>query len=166
LNVAALLERYPQVKPRIHEIVLMGGSIAHGYTVGSGATAEYNIADNAKAAQVVFESGVPILMAPLDVTARLQLEQPERDAIFARHTPLTDSLKALYILWAQPTPTMHDPMAVSLLTNSALCKTKRLRIKVENDGMTKAVAGAPNAVVAVETTPAKFISYYESLFTQ
>jgi inosine-uridine nucleoside N-ribohydrolase len=104
-------------------------------------------------------------MAPLDVTARLQLEQPARDAIFARHTPLTDSLKALYILWAQPTPTMHDPMAVSLLTNSVLCKTKRLRIEVENDGFTKAVNGAPNAVVAVETTPAKFISYYESLFT-
>jgi len=164
LNIAALLKRYPEEKSRIREIVLMGGSIARGYTEGSGPTAEYNIADDAKSARVVFESGIPIRMAPLDVTARLQLEQPERDAIFARHTPLTDSLKALYLLWAQPTPTLHDPMAISLLTNGTLCKTKRLRIEIESDGSTKAVQGAPNAVVAIETTPTKFIAYYESLF--
>jgi inosine-uridine nucleoside N-ribohydrolase len=164
-NIAALLKRYPEEKLRIHEIVLMGGSIAHGYETGSGPTAEYNIAADAASARVVFESGVPIHMAPLDVTARLQLEQTEREAIFARHTPLTESLHALYVLWAQPTPTLHDPMAVSLLTNSALCKTKRLRIQIEKDGSTKKAAGAPNAEVALKTTPAKFIAYYESFFT-
>ena len=163
-NIAGLLKHYPEEKSRIHEIVLMGGSIAHGYTVGSGPTPEYNIADNAAAAQVVFDSGVPIRMAPLDVTARLQLEQGDREKIFARHTPLTESLQALYLLWAQPTPTLHDPMAISLLTKPALCKSKRLRVKIENDGSTKAGAGAPNAVVALQTTPAKFIAYYDSLF--
>jgi inosine-uridine nucleoside N-ribohydrolase len=164
-NVAALLKRYPEEKARIHEIDLMGGSIAHGYTEGSGPTAEYNIAADAAAARVVFESGVPIRMAPLDVTARLQLEKADREAIFARHTPLTESLRALYLLWAQPTPTLHDPMAVSLLTNGPLCKTQRLRIEIENDGSTKKADGVPNAVVALETTPAKFIAYYESLLT-
>ncbi len=164
-NIAALLKRYPEEKLRIHEIVLMGGSIAHGYTEGSGPTAEYNIAADAASARVVFESGVPIRMAPLDVTARLQLAEAEREAIFARHTPLTEALHALYLLWAQPTPTLHDPMAVSTLTNHGLCKTKRLRIRIESDGLTKkADHGAANAVVALETKPARFIAYYESFF--
>ncbi len=169
-NIGELLQRYPDEKTRIHEIVLMGGSIARGYEVGSGPTAEYNIRADAAAARVVFESGVPILMAPLDVTARLQLEKPDREAIFARHTPLTESLHALYLLWTQekwawPSPTLHDPMAVGLLTNAKVATTKRLRIAITNDGWTKEEKGAPNAVVAVETTPAKFIAYYESLFT-
>ena len=47
------------------------GSVARGYTVGSGPTAEYNIAGDGTSARKVFSSGIPILMAPLDVTAAL-----------------------------------------------------------------------------------------------
>ena len=166
-NVAALLKRYPDEKKQIREIVLMGGSVARGYAPGSGPIAEYNIVSDAAAAQIVFTSGVPIRMAPLDVTARLQLDKAHRDAIFAHHTPLTDSLRALYVLWGQPTPTLHDPMAVSLLTNPALCQTKRMDIQIRSNGVTQPVSHGPaNAVVAVETTPGKFIDYYAGLFGQ
>lgn len=166
-NVAALLKRYPDEKSQIREIVLMGGSIARGYTPGSGPTAEYNIAADAASAQVVFTSGIPIRMAPLDVTARLQLDKAHRDAIFAHHTPLTDSLQALYVLWGQPTPTLHDPMAVSLLTDPALCQTKRMDIQISRNGLTRPVNHGPaDAVVAVETTPGNFLDYYAGLFGQ
>jgi inosine-uridine nucleoside N-ribohydrolase len=166
-NVADLLKRYPDEKKQIREIVLMGGSIARGYAPGSGPTAEYNIVSDAAAAQVVFTSGVPIRMAPLDVTARLQLDETHRDTIFAHHTPLTDSLRALYILWGQPTPTLHDPMAVSLLTNPGLCQTKRMDIQINANGLTEPVSHSPgDAVVAVETIPGKFIDYYDGLFGQ
>jgi inosine-uridine nucleoside N-ribohydrolase len=162
-NVAALLEKYPAEKPKIRRIVLMGGSVARGYYPNSGPTQEYNIAADAHASQIVFSSGVPILMAPLDVTARLQLEAPERARIFARHTPLTDALQALYGLWGQPTPTLHDPMAVGLFLDPALCTTRSLAIQVDDHGMTRAVAGQPaNAVVAVDNDPARFISFYLS----
>jgi len=166
-NVAELLKRYPEVKSRIREIVLMGGSIARGYDPDSGPTNEYNIAADAAAAQAVFASGIPIRMAPLDVTARLQLEDGPREAIFAHHTPLTESLRALYLLWGQPTPTLHDPMAVSLLTNPGLCQTKPMRIQIGSDGSTKpATEGLPNATVSVETQPGHFIAYYQSLFAR
>lgn len=164
-NVAELLKRYPEEKKQIREIVLMGGSIARGYTPGSGPTAEYNIAADVAAAQVVFASGIPIRMAPLDVTARLQLDDANREAIFARHTPLTESLRALYVLWGQPTPTLHDPMAVALLTDPGICETKRLDIQINNKGLTEPVSGGPpNAVVALNTDPAKFIRDYTLLF--
>lgn len=160
-NVAALLRQYPAEKKKIREIVLMGGSIARGYYPKSGPTSEYNIAADTPASQTVFTSGVPILMAPLDVTARLQLDEAHLQIIFAKHTPLTDGLQALYKLWGQPTPTLHDPMAVSLFLDPQLCTTRRLAIQVDDKGMTRVQQGKPaNAVVAVETDPARFIAFY------
>ncbi|HEX4006191.1 MAG TPA: nucleoside hydrolase [Acidobacteriaceae bacterium] len=162
-NVAALLRQYPAEGHKIREIVLMGGSIRRGYYPNSGPTAEYNIAADAAASQIVFASGVPLLMAPLDVTARLQLQGPNLDRIFASHTPLTDALQSLYKLWGQPVPTLHDPMAVSLLLDPALCTRKPLAIRISEKGMTEAETGKPsNAVVAVETDPARFIAFYMS----
>jgi purine nucleosidase len=160
-NVASLLREYPGEKRKIRRIVLMGGSIARGYYPGSGATAEYNIAADAKASQVVFTAGVPITMAPLDVTARLQLDEAHRQKIFSRGTPIADALHAVYLLWGQPTPTLHDPMAVSLMLDPALCTLKPLAIEVTDKGMTVPMEGkTANAVVAVETDPARFIDFY------
>lgn len=166
-NVAALLKEYPGEKRQIRRIVLMGGSIARGYYPGSGPTAEYNIAADAEAAQTVFTSGVPITMAPLDVTARLQLDEAHRQKIFGQGTPLVNALQAVYTLWGQPTPTLHDPMAVSLILNPALCTLKPLAIEVTDKGMTVPISGkAANAVVAVETDPARFIDFYTARLTQ
>ena len=162
-NVAGLLQRYPAEKKQIKQIVLMGGSIARGYYPGSGPTAEYNIAADFHASQIVFSSGIPILMAPLDVTARLQLDEPNRQRLFAHSTPLIYALHQLYIAWGQPTPTLHDPMAVSLLIDPSLCTIKPLSIEIDDHGMTRVVNGrAANANVAVETTPSKFIDFYMS----
>lgn len=160
-NVAALLQQYPGEKKKIRRIVLMGGSIARGYYPGSGPTPEYNIAADAAASRVVFTSGVPVLMAPLDVTARLQLDEAHRQTLFARATPLTDALHALYVLWGQSTPTLHDPMAIGLFLDPALAVTKPLTIQIDARGMTLSVAGAtPNAIVAVDNDPARFIDFY------
>jgi inosine-uridine nucleoside N-ribohydrolase len=162
-NVAALLKQDPTASKKIKRIALMGGSIARGYYPGSGPTAEYNIAADAAAAQTVFTSGIPILMAPLDVTARLQLDEPHRQRLFALHTPMADALRALFALWNQPTPTLHDPMAVALLINPALCQSRPLAIEINAQGMTRSVKGKPaNATVALETNPASFIDFYMS----
>lgn len=166
-NVAALFEKYPAEKRKIRRIVLMGGSIARGYRPGSGATPEYNIAADAKSAQTVFAAGVPITMAPLDVTAQLQLDAAHRQRIFAQSTPLADALHAVYVLWGRQTPTLFDPMAVSLLLHPELCTLKPLAIEVTEKGMTVPVAGRKaNAVVAVETDPARFIDFYTARLTR
>jgi purine nucleosidase len=160
-NVAAFLRQYPEDAHKLDQIVLMGGSIRRGYYPNSGPTAEYNIAADAAASQAVFSAGIPIVMAPLDVTARLQLQQPDLDRLFALHIPLTDALQALYKLWGQPVPTLHDPMAVSLLLDPSLCTRQSLAVSITDKGMTVPIKGKPpNAVVAVETSPARFIDFY------
>jgi purine nucleosidase len=162
-NVAALLKADPQAAKQIKRIALMGGSIARGYGPGSGAEPEWNIKSNPAAARVVFSSGIPILMAPLDVTAMLQLDGPARDRLFHCGTPVSMALAALYRLWKQETPTLFDPMAVALLIRPDLCETEPLAIEIDAEGSTLVVKGKPaNALVALHTDPAKFFAFYLS----
>ena len=162
-NVGALLKGHPEVAKKIKRIVLMGGSVAYGYGSGPNPVAEYNIAQDPGAAQVVFKSGVPILMAPLDVTAMLQLDENGRHRIFTRLTPLTNALTLLYHLWNHPTPTLFDPMAVAMLIDPNLCETKEMAIEVDAKGFTRPVEGrTPNATVGLKTDPKKFFELYLS----
>jgi purine nucleosidase len=160
-NIGALLRQDPTVAKKIKRIVMMGGSIAYGYEPGSGPIAEYNIASDPAAAQVVFSSGIPILMVPLDVTAMLQLDEAARHRVFSHLSPLTNVLTLLYHLWNQPTPTLFDPMAVAMLVQPSLCEIKPLAIEVDAQGFTRPVEGKPaNATVALHTDPQSFFEFY------
>lgn len=63
-NIALLLMTYPEVKTFIKEIVLMGGSASRGNVTP---LAEFNIYCDPEAAQIVFNSGLPLTMIGLDV---------------------------------------------------------------------------------------------------
>src|SRR5699024_5664229 len=63
-NIALLLMTYPEVKTFIKEIVLMGGSASRGNVTP---LAEFNIYCDPEAAQIVFNSGLPLTMVGLDV---------------------------------------------------------------------------------------------------
>ena len=63
-NIALLIKVYPEVKDRIREIVMMGGSAGRG---NKGVLSEFNITVDPEAAKIVFDSGIPIVMAGLDV---------------------------------------------------------------------------------------------------
>ena len=65
-NIALALVREPRIAPRIRQIVLMGGGFFEGGNVTP--AAEFNIYVDPHAADVVFRSGIPIVMMPLDVT--------------------------------------------------------------------------------------------------
>jgi inosine-uridine nucleoside N-ribohydrolase len=155
-NVAALLQSEPGIAKKIRAIALMGGSIYRGYAAGSKPEPEWNIKSNAKAAQVVFESGVPLLVAPLDSTADLKLSPEMRVELFARGVPLNDALAALNSIWRHTNtwkgenPTLFDVLAVELVEPRRPYELKALHIDVEGDGLTRvAPGGAANAQVAL-----------------
>lgn len=162
-NIAGLLQKDPAIIRKISQIVMMGGSVHHGYGDDPTPVAEYNIAADPTAAEKVFTSGVRILMVPLDVTAMLQLHAAGRHRVFTSLTPLTDSLGILYNLWNQRTPTLFDPMAVAMVIDPGLCQTTPLHIEVDSNGFTRVVDNdAPNATVALQTDPQKFFQFYLS----
>jgi inosine-uridine nucleoside N-ribohydrolase len=160
-NVAALLKSDPSMAKQIKLIALMGGSIARGYGPDSKPEAEWNIKSNPQAAQTVFSSGVPLLVAPLDVTAMLQLDAAGRRRVFTHLTPLTNALTILYHLWGNETPTLFDPMAVAMVIDPSICETQQLAIEVDAQGFTRVVEGKPaNSTVGMRTDPQKFFEFY------
>ena len=66
-NIAILLTTHPELKPKIKEIVLMGGGAFRG---NNSVLAEFNILVDPEAAKIVFAAGVPIVMCGLDVTMK------------------------------------------------------------------------------------------------
>jgi pyrimidine-specific ribonucleoside hydrolase len=80
-NIAALFLQYPEVKANVSEIVLMGGAAA---TMGNAtAVAEFNIRHDPEAADIVFRSGLPIVMYGLDVFRAITFTRAEADEMAA-----------------------------------------------------------------------------------
>lgn len=164
-NIAALLEAAPGIAKKIRAISLMGGSIYRGYASGSKPEPEWNIKSNAKAAKVVFESGVPLLVAPLDTTADLRLSPEMRVELFSRGAPLMDALAALNSIWRHTNtwkaenPTLFDVLAVELVAAQPSYELTALHIDVADDGLTVVRGGAAaNAQVALKVDAARFMS--------
>jgi inosine-uridine nucleoside N-ribohydrolase len=166
-NIAALLESEPGLGPKIKAIALMGGAVVRGYAPGSKPEPEWNIKSNAKAAQVVFTSGVPLLVAPLDSTAELKLTPEGRVKIFSAGTPVTDALAALNSIWRHTNtwkgvdPTLFDNLAVALVATPSIAPLTALHLEVEADGLTRPVAGRPaNVRVALTCERDAFLQYF------
>lgn len=166
-NVAALLQSEPGIAKKIKAISLMGGAILHGYAAGSKPEPEWNIKSNAAAAQVVFASGVPLLVAPLDSTGQLQIPPAWRVRIFSHASPLNDALAALDFIWTNTNPwkgaapTLFDNLAVALVATPGIAPLTPLHVVVDPDGLTRPVDGAaPNAQVALTADAPAFFEYF------
>jgi len=153
-NVAAALQKNPEVKNMVKEIVLMGGVV-------SSSSVEFNIESDPQAAKIVFDSSAPITMVGLDVTSRVKLQKQNIEKIRATHTPLTDALFSLYKLWAGLIPTLHDPLAVGVAIDETFVKTFPSHIDVDNKGRTKVVRNlSPNARVCLRVDEKRFIDFF------
>jgi inosine-uridine nucleoside N-ribohydrolase len=159
-NIARLLKEHPDCKPWIKCIVMMGGSVRVGYNGKAPPEVEWNIKCDIKAAQAVFSSGVPLVVAPLDATTMLKLERPLRQRLFAAQTPLTYQIEALYQMWNEPTPTLFDPVAVMLCFDERFCTMEPMRLEVDDKGITRAVKGKANARVATAIRGDDFLKWY------
>jgi purine nucleosidase len=159
-NVAELLCLHPDCKPWIRRIVLMGGAIRVGYSGKPPVEVEWNIGADIRAAQAVFASGVPLVVAPLDATTTLKLEEPLRRRLFSAGTPLTEQLRLLYQLGDEPAPTLFDPVAAALCFDEEFCKMENLRLEVNDRGFTLVVPGKSNARVATTIRPGEFLKWY------
>jgi purine nucleosidase len=65
-NIGLALVKEPKIAPRIKRIVAMGGGFFEGGNVTP--AAEFNIYVDPQAARLVFESGIPLTLIPLDCT--------------------------------------------------------------------------------------------------
>lgn len=164
-NIAQLLTQHPDCKPWIKRLVIMGGSVRVGYNNKPPIQAEFNIRADAKAAQVVFTSGIPLTVAPLDATTMLKLDEKTLGRIFGAHSPVTVQVQALWQLWDQKSaPIMFDPVAVTLCFNESFCKMEDLHLEVDDQGFTREGKGKPNARVATSIKQDEFVKWFADRF--
>lgn len=159
-NLGLLITQHPDAKPWIKRVVMMGGAVRVGYNAKPPVVWEWNIRSDIKAAQAVFSSGIPIVMAPLDATTMLKLEEPMLNRIFGAGTGLSSQLHALYRLWGKTTPTLFDPVAVTLTFDESFCAMENLRIQVDDRGFTREIPGEPNARVAIAIQKDRYLEWY------
>ncbi len=174
-NVQAAIARDATTFRKLKRVVMMGGSIARGYDdaktgVRRPPDAEWNILQDPKGAQALLAAGVPIFMMPLDST-QIHLEEPERDAIFAHGSPVTDQITLLYHQWKvgnwahSPTPTLFDPVAVTYAFRPEMCPVQPMRIEVDDKGFTRRTAGPANAEVCLRSDEAGFLRLLQERLT-
>ena len=138
-NIAKLLIEYPEVKPHIEEIVLMGGSIGHGNVSPA---AEFNILCDPEAADIVFNSGLVVKMMGLDVT-RKALVLPEvmermkkinnkvSDLFYALMVTFNDNQKKIFGFSGAP---LHDPATIIYLMNPDVIKLQYMNVVIDVTG--------------------------------
>ena len=164
-NVALFLRAFPSLLDRIGAISLMGGSLGAGNTTAS---AEFNIWQDPEAAAIVFGSGIPILMAGLDVTHRalvLPADVARLEALGTRTGRTFADLMRFFAIhhhnrYGWQGPPVHDAVAVGVLAAPWLVERRRMRVDVETgDGLTRGrtvgdeegISGRPpNAEVGVD----------------
>ena len=166
-NLGAAIDRDPATFRKLKRIVLMGGSVYHGYSQfnygnAKGPEPEWNILCDIQAAQKVFTSGVPLFVMPLDST-QIKLQELERAEIFKAGTPLTDALLVLYTQWFHgtgQTPTLFDAVVVAYASHPELCPTQPMRLRVDEQGYTRVEDGKPNVQVCLRSNSDQFLEFF------
>ena len=137
-NIAALLLAHPELREKIPAIYLMGGGLLHGNWTPA---AEFNILADPEAAKVVFESGIPITMAGLDVTEKAYLTPEDSERIRKVGNPVAiivaDWLEFFYQFHKQlgyPGAPVHDAVAVSALVKPEILTTRAVYVQLETYG--------------------------------
>ncbi|WP_170363306.1 nucleoside hydrolase [Ruegeria arenilitoris] len=136
-NIATAFQKAPDIVERVQEIVLMGGAY---FEVGNiTPTAEFNIHVDPEAADIVFKSGVPIVVMPLDVTHKALVTKPRNDAFRALGTKvgiavaeMTDFFerfdKEKYGSEGAP---LHDPCVTAYLIRPELFSGRHVNVEIE-----------------------------------
>jgi purine nucleosidase/pyrimidine-specific ribonucleoside hydrolase len=170
-NVAGLLTARPDLGARIREIVLMGGSTGRGNTTPA---AEFNIFVDPEAAEIVFESGLPLTMIGLNLTHQALATREVLDRIDALPGEPARAVAGWLRFFGgtyervhgEFAPPVHDPCTVALLIDPGIMRCVDTFVAVETAG--RWTRGAtivdlqgrhgqpPNARVALELDAPRF----------
>lgn len=135
-NIAMAIRLAPDVVPRIKAIVLMGGAVGVGNVTPA---AEFNIYVDPHAADVVFRSGVPIVMHGLDVTHKALVAPARLEAIRAIGSDVSDAVYGLLSFYnifdqakgeGQGAP-LHDPCAIAYVMQPDLFAGRHCHVAID-----------------------------------
>jgi pyrimidine-specific ribonucleoside hydrolase len=138
-NIAHAMRKDLSIKERIERIVLMGGAV---YDSNVTPAAEFNIYVDPEAANIVFESGIPITMVGLDVTNKTLFTFEDIKEMKDLDGPVSSIVAPLMDFFAKANreffgfngAPLHDALAVSYLIQPEILKTRHLHVAIETKG--------------------------------
>ncbi|MGY5338589.1 pyrimidine-specific ribonucleoside hydrolase RihA [Levilactobacillus spicheri] len=139
-NAALFLRVYPELKEKIEQIVYMGGAMGLGNWTPS---VEFNIHVDPEAAKIVMNAGIPLVMAPLNVTHQAQILKPEIEAVAQIDNPVAHAFYGLLNFferyheapkWGFKGAPLHDPCTITWLIHPEWFTSERMNVDVETAG--------------------------------
>ena len=136
-NIATAIEKAPDIKEKIQEIVLMGGAY---FEVGNiTPTAEFNIYVDPEAAEIVFQSNIKITVLPLDVTHKALVTKARNDAFRALNSPVGKAVAEMTDFferfdkekYGSDGAPLHDPCVIAYLLSPNLFSGRHINVEIE-----------------------------------
>ena len=177
-NISKAIQKGPESMHRVQSIVLMGGAFCEYGNITT--TAEFNIFVDPHAAQEVFNFGVPVQVAPLDVTHQVVLTGDRLNTETTRRTHnisnfLKESTQACMEFYRENIGFyglhIHDALPIGMLTHPNLFESVETYVQVETagnltEGMTVAdlrrerQRRTPNARISINVDADDFLELF------
>ena len=142
-NIAKLLEVAPEIAPRTH-LVGMQGSLDFGLEGEPGKIAEWNIAQDIKAAQKTLSAPwKSISLTPLDTCGRVRLRGEFYEKLDENRNPLIKLIMENYRIWNTLTQynddkvessVLFDTVAIYMCYADELIEFENIRVSIDDDG--------------------------------
>jgi len=136
-NIGTVIDRAPDVLPKIRQLVIMGGAMREGGNYSP--SAEFNILVDPHAAAIVFDCGRPITAMGLDVTHQVLSTRARVDRIRQLGNPVADATAGMLSFFerhdskkygVEGAP-LHDPCTIAWLLAPELFEGKFCNLSVE-----------------------------------
>jgi purine nucleosidase len=175
-NVALAVRQEPRIIRNVREVFIMGGAIRHeGNTT---ALAEFNSYVDPHAAHIVYHSGLPITLTPLDVTYECIFSPDDLGRLLKIDSPVTKFIADATRFYMEfhdeyqkiEGCVINDPMTLALTFLPEICDYRELYVDVDIStgvGLGNTFADfynyekkAPNMKVALGVRPRMFMELF------
>lgn len=128
-NIGEMLASYPYPQDKINMISIMGGEIEKQH-------AEHNILCDPEAAQIVFNSGLPVFMGTFWETRAITFPKTDLNKYFPNpeSNVVHKIFRECHDLWWGTDPNIYDLGPLYYLLNPELFETEEIGVKVELEG--------------------------------
>jgi len=134
-NIATLIRTHPDILPKIGQLVVMGGAIGPGNITP---TTEFNIRQDPEAADIIFSSGIPVLLYTWDVFIRVAFSRAEIETLASSSRKCSslagELLTSMLNRFGREQTSIGDAGALACLLNPGGITTKNLPVAVELSG--------------------------------
>jgi purine nucleosidase len=139
-NIALAIRQEPRIVRNVKEVFIMGGALRHpGNTTPA---AEFNTFVDPHAAHIVFHSGMPITLTPLDVTYECILRNQDVERLSRVDSPVTRFIADATRFYMEfhdeyqkiDGCVINDPLTLALTFMPELCDYQELYVDVDLSG--------------------------------